>query len=67
MSQINGYKEELQDELQKTDPSSHASRLLAQGSDLYLIRTIKRCISGTSLTGARFESAIFFPSKVSLA
>lgn len=30
MAQINGYKEELQDELQKTDPSSHASRLLAQ-------------------------------------
>lgn len=31
MAQINGYKEELQDELQKTDPNSHASRLLAQG------------------------------------
>ncbi|KAK7504042.1 hypothetical protein BaRGS_00004774 [Batillaria attramentaria] len=30
MAQINGYKEELQDELQKTDPNSHASRLLAQ-------------------------------------
>ena len=31
MAQINGYKEELQDELQKTEPDSHASRLLAQG------------------------------------
>ena len=31
MAQINGYKEELQDELQKTDPNSHASRLIAQG------------------------------------
>ncbi|XP_025109279.1 KH domain-containing, RNA-binding, signal transduction-associated protein 1-like [Pomacea canaliculata] len=30
MSQINGYKEELHEELQKTDPNSHASRLLAQ-------------------------------------
>jgi len=30
MAQINGYKEELQDELQKTDPNGHASRLIAQ-------------------------------------
>lgn len=30
MAQINGYKEELQDELQKTDPNSHTSRLLTQ-------------------------------------
>ncbi|XP_076439965.1 KH domain-containing, RNA-binding, signal transduction-associated protein 2-like isoform X1 [Babylonia areolata] len=30
MAQINGYKEELQEELQKADPNSHASRLLTQ-------------------------------------
>lgn len=30
MAQINGYKEELQEELQKTDQNTHASRLLAQ-------------------------------------
>eukprot|EP00745_Piridium_sociabile_P023498 TRINITY_DN3665_c0_g1_i2.p1 TRINITY_DN3665_c0_g1~~TRINITY_DN3665_c0_g1_i2.p1 ORF type:complete len:366 (+),score=93.85 TRINITY_DN3665_c0_g1_i2:76-1173(+) len=30
MAQINGYKEELQEELQKADPNSHASRLITQ-------------------------------------